>query len=114
MKRATAILIAMTGTCLAYATPAIPQRSDVRPVMTLITAERRATDLHQGMRAEEVERLLGKPKRTALRQGGLSSTVDAPMGSLQWTYTHVAGGDRERRHSASCVRAQVLGGVARR
>ena len=95
MKRAVAILIAMTVTCLAYAAPAIPQRSDARPAMTLTTAERRAVDLQQGMKAKEVERLLGKPKRTSLRQGGLSSTADPAMGGLQWTYTWPAATERD-------------------
>lgn len=63
--------------------------------MTLATAERRAIDLQQGMKAEEVERLLGKPKRTALRQGGLSSAVDASTGSLRWTYTWPAATERD-------------------
>ena len=112
MKRAVAILIAMTGTCLAYAAPAIPQRSDARPAMTLTTAERRAVDLQQGMKAEEVERLLGKPKRTSLRQGGLSSTADPAMGRSAMDL-HVARCDRKRRHSANRVRARVLGRVAR-
>ena len=35
--------------------------------------------------AEDVERLLGKPKRTALKQG-FAASADAAQGSLQWTY----------------------------
>ena len=72
-------------------------RSRSRLVSTdsLAGAERRAIDLKQGMKAEEVERLLGEPKRTALRQAGLSRTVDAPTGSLQWTYTWFSATERE-------------------
>jgi outer membrane protein assembly factor BamE (lipoprotein component of BamABCDE complex) len=38
-------------------------------------------DLKQGMSAEEVQRLLGKPRRTALKSGSTST-----QGTLQWTY----------------------------
>jgi hypothetical protein len=48
-------------------------------------AERNAVDLKQGMSLEEVQQLLGKPQRTALRTNGATSS--APwQGSLHWTY----------------------------
>ena len=49
-----------------------------------------ATDLKQGMSVEEVQTLLGKPRRTALRNNG-SSTSAPWQGTLQWTYTWTAG-----------------------
>ena len=45
-----------------------------------------AVDLKQGMSAEEVQRLLGKPRRTALRNNGISANATS-QGILQWTYT---------------------------
>ena len=54
---------------------------------TLVQAERRAIDLKQGMTLEDVENLLGKPRRTALRAQGYGSSADSSQGSLQWTYT---------------------------
>ena len=48
-------------------------------------AERNAVDLKQGMTPDEVQQLLGKPRRTALRNNG--SSASAPwQGTLQWTY----------------------------
>jgi hypothetical protein len=55
-----------------------------------VKAERNAVDLRQGMKLEEVENLLGKPKRTTLKHTGSSvlsnSTSEASQGTLQWTY----------------------------
>jgi hypothetical protein len=69
--------------CLLYSAGTVAQA--VYPkALTLTQAEQRAVDLKQGMTLEEVEKLLGKPKRTALRtQVGLHES----QGSLQWTYT---------------------------
>jgi hypothetical protein len=76
-------LLAMLS-CLLYSAGTVAQA--VYPkALTLTQTEQRAVDLKQGMTLEEVEKLLGKPKRTALRaQVGLHE----PQGSsLQWTYT---------------------------
>ncbi len=62
--------------------------------MTLTSAEHLAIELRQGMSSAEVEKLLGKPKRTALKQGS-SSGVDASNGSLQWTYTWASATQRD-------------------
>ncbi len=69
--------------CLLYSAGTVAQA--VYPkALTPTQTEQRAVDLKQGMTLEEVEKLLGKPKRTALRaQVGLHE----PQGSLQWTYT---------------------------
>jgi hypothetical protein len=46
--------------------------------------ERNAVELRQGMTPEEVQKLLGKPRRTALRvDAGYGGTS---QGTLQWTY----------------------------
>ena len=48
-------------------------------------AERNAVELKQGMTPDEVQQLLGKPRRTALR--GTGGAGSAPwQGTLQWTY----------------------------
>jgi hypothetical protein len=48
-------------------------------------AERKSVELRQGMSSEEVEKLLGKPRRTALKNG---ASAGAPgQGTLQWTYS---------------------------
>ena len=49
------------------------------------SAERNAVELRQGMTPEEVQKLLGKPRRTALRaETGYAGAT--PQGTLQWTY----------------------------
>jgi len=48
-------------------------------------AERKSVELRQGMSSEEVEKLLGKPRRTALKNG--ASTSAPGQGTLQWTYS---------------------------
>ena len=58
-----------------------------RPVAALsfAQAERNAIDLRQGMSVEEVQKLLGTPRRTALKSsGGFASAP--PQGTLHWTY----------------------------
>ena len=58
-----------------------------RPVagLSAAQAERKSVELKQGMSAEEVEKLLGKPRRTALKS---SPAASAPgQGTLQWTYS---------------------------
>ena len=56
-----------------------------RPMPGLAQAERNAVELKQGMTPEEVQQLLGKPRRTALRSSG--GPANSPwQGTLQWTY----------------------------
>jgi len=52
--------------------------------LTLAQAERNSIELKQGMSAEEVQKLLGKPRRTGLKNNGIAA--NSP-GSLQWTYS---------------------------
>jgi len=85
VKPTLALVTALTAACLATMAPAMAARLDGRPSMTLVQAERQSIELKQGMNSEEVERLLGKPKRTALKQGS-SLQADAPQGSLEWSY----------------------------
>jgi hypothetical protein len=53
-------------------------------LLSLAQAERVAVDLKQGMSAEEVQKLLGKPQRTALKSDG---GFKPSQGTLQWTYS---------------------------
>lgn len=48
-------------------------------------AERSAVELKHGMTLEEVQKLLGKPTRTALK-GASGAAADPSQGTLQWTY----------------------------
>ena len=82
----TFLLIAALLASLAWISPASAQASRPAPALTLAQAERNAVELKQGMSAEEVQKLLGKPKRTALKNGG--SAAGQPWhGTLHWTYT---------------------------
>jgi hypothetical protein len=63
---------------------------ELRPIsgLSLAQAERAAVDLKQGMSADDVLKLLGKPQRTALKgNGGYGDT--SVQGTLQWTYSWV-------------------------
>lgn len=53
---------------------------------TATQIERNAIELKQGMTLETVQKLLGKPKRTALRHGS-APAGERSQGVLEWTYT---------------------------
>jgi len=54
--------------------------------LSLAQAEHAAVDLKQGMTSEEVQKLLGQPRRTALKSdGGFPNRPS--QGTLQWTYS---------------------------
>lgn len=78
------LVVALAG---ALAPPAIAQAAPAR-------LERNAIELRQGMTLETVQKLLGKPKRTALKHGNVSATEPSP-GTLEWTYTF--GGEYSQR-----------------
>jgi hypothetical protein len=71
---------------LPWISPAAAEPARAAATLSLAQAERMAADLKQGMKLEEVQRLLGKPRRTALRHDGSSSSVPS-QGTLQWTYS---------------------------
>jgi hypothetical protein len=82
----TLVFLAALLISLAWILPAGAQPTDPAAKLSLAQAERMATELKQGMSVEEVQKLLGKPRRTALRNNGVSA--NAPwQGTLQWTYT---------------------------
>lgn len=85
MKRLASLALA-TLAFLAWAPPASAQIPGPAATLTAAQAERKAVELKQGMSLEEVQSLLGKPRRTALKSSGSSAT--APwQGTLQWTYS---------------------------
>jgi|SRR5688572_4498717 len=79
----TLLVLAALAPPLAWLPPAAAQGSAPQ---SLAQAERNAVNLRQGMSLEEVQKLLGKPRRTALKTNGLAAS-DAPQGMLQWSYS---------------------------
>lgn len=84
------VLLAALAASLAWMPPASAQAPRAGAQASLAQAERSAVDLKQGMTLEQVEKLLGKPKRTALKNTGSSaagsSAGEPSQGTLQWTY----------------------------
>ena len=79
MKSLPALLVlAGLAVSLACTSPAGAQQGFAQ-------TERNAVGLKQGMSAEEVQKLLGTPRRTARKTGG-AATVAAEQGTLPWAY----------------------------
>jgi hypothetical protein len=66
-----------------WAAPAGTEPSRATESLNFADAERRATELRQGMSIEDVQALLGKPRRTSLKNNSGSAGL---QGTLQWTY----------------------------
>ena len=64
--------------------------------LRLPQAERLAIELRQGMTLQEVEKLLGKPRRTALKADAYGGSREASSGTLQWTYSWSAASESQR------------------
>jgi hypothetical protein len=88
MKRLPTLLLlaALLPSSLACISPASAQPSRPAPGMSLAQAERNAVDLKQGMSLDDVQKLLGKPRRTALKNTG-SASSQPWQGTLHWTYS---------------------------
>jgi hypothetical protein len=87
MKRLSAlVLLGALLPPLTWVLPAHAQSQRLAAGASVPHAERNAVELKQGMSAEEVERLLGKPRRTALKSDDGSSSAPS-QGTLQWTYS---------------------------
>ena len=84
----TLVLLAAFLPALASLAPA--QAAGPAAAPKRAQAERNAVDLKQGMTIEEVQQLLGRPQRTALRSNG--SPSGAGQGTLQWTYVWNSAG----------------------
>ena len=83
-----ALLIAAIAGLLGWLSPAAAQGARAALSASRVQAERAAVDLRQGMTPEEVQRLLGKPWRTALSTIGGAANTPA-QGTLRWTYTWI-------------------------
>jgi hypothetical protein len=82
MKKTGLMALILAGGLLPAAAWAQASRTGDAP--SLGQAERKAVELKQGMTPEEVQKLLGKPRRTALRADG--GSAQSGQGMLQWTY----------------------------
>lgn len=76
---ALALLLGASGAPLAQAQA--PRTAET----SLVQAERLSAELKQGMSSDDVRKLLGPPRRTALRSDG-SSLSETTNSRLQWTY----------------------------
>jgi len=81
------IVLAVLAASLAW--PVLAQPAPAVTKAHYAQTERNAVSLKQGMSADEVQTLLDKPRRTALKSGGFAAD-GASQGTLQWTY---AGAD---------------------
>jgi len=79
------VFLAALAASLAWMPPAGAQTPRPGSQASVAQAERNSVDLKQGMTLEEVQKLLGKPKRTALKSSS-SAASEAWQGTLQWTY----------------------------
>ena len=95
LLHARTLLPVMLG-CLLYSGGTLSEPANPKATLSLARAERLAVDLKQGMSAEEVEKLLGKPKRTALKGQGYSGVSDTQPGNLQWTYSWTSTSHSDR------------------
>jgi len=78
-------LVSSLPLALDLSAPASAQTPRPAAGLSAAQAERKSVELRQGMSSEEVEKLLGKPRRTALKNA--ASTSAPGQGTLQWTYS---------------------------
>lgn len=90
MRRLTIILPILLS-CGLYSAGLGAQAAKPK-VLSYAQAERLSVELQQGMTLEEVQNLLGKPRRTALKSDGPAA---AEGGVLQWTYAWSSVGQSE-------------------
>jgi hypothetical protein len=82
----TLVFLATFLPWLPWISPAAAEPARPAATLNLAQAERMAADLKQGMKLEDVQKLLGKPRRTALRHDGSPSNTPS-QSTLQWTYS---------------------------
>ena len=80
------LLLPVVLGCLLYGGGLGAQSTQPEQNLTLAQAELRAVELKPGMTLQEVQNLLGKPKRTALKTLSHESTPELWQSALQWTY----------------------------
>ena len=79
------VLAAILMASAVWVGPATAQDSRPAAALSFTQAERKSIDLRQGMSVEEVQTLLGAPRRTALKSNGGFASAPA-NGTLHWTY----------------------------
>ena len=93
----TLVVLAALLPSLPWISPAAAQTPRPATNLSLAQAERNAVDLKQGMSAEDVQKLLGKPRRTALKNNG--GSPNAPwQGTLHWSYTWTGASSQASLH----------------
>ena len=80
------LIVALALVVVSDVSSVLAQSSRSAAGVTFAQAERNSIELKQGMSVDEVERLLGKPRRTTLKNNGSSTNASSP-GVLQWTYS---------------------------
>jgi hypothetical protein len=103
MRRLPTIALAAMLSCLSYSSGTVAQSAQAKDRLSLAQAERMAVDLKPGMTLEEVQKLLGKPKRTALKAPGYGGASESRQGGLQWTYTWSSPSQSERNLQVTFV-----------
>lgn len=89
MKLATLLPLLALPAIVAWLPPLAAQVPSARARAPYFDVERKAVGLRQGMTLDEVQTLLGKPRRTALRE--TSRAAGQPwQGTLLWTYAWAA------------------------
>jgi len=86
MKRIALILASSLLPPILWISCAHAQGVPAAAATSMAQTERAAVRLKQGMSAEEVQELIGQPRRTALKTVGGASSATSP-GTLQWTYS---------------------------
>ena len=88
----------------AWIPPAAAQAQRSAENLSFAQAERRAIDLKQGMTLEDVQKLLGKPRRTALKaSSGYGAAAESSQGTLQWTYNWSSPSQSDRNLQVTFV-----------
>jgi len=85
-----AALILMGGPLLLWPYVAAGEAVVADGTPDFAQSEHLANDLRQGMSSVEVQKLLGSPSRTSLKNDG-SDAGKRSRGTLQWTYTWRGG-----------------------
>jgi hypothetical protein len=86
----TALIVPLALVLATNVSSVFAQSPRSTAAVTFAQAERNSVDLKQGMSVDEVERLLGKPRRTTLKNNVNSMNTSSP-GILQWTYSWTGG-----------------------
>lgn len=82
----TFLFLAVLSAAPAWISHALAQAAQPAAAQSRAQGERNAAELRQGMSTAEVQKLLGKPRRTALKNASGSGS-EPWQGTLHWNYT---------------------------